>query len=480
MDSPTIRAFPELFSKSVEAKIYAVATRDYLSQQQQGPPKYHPEYVEPGGNGSHPYTFTQSQFWTSGFFPGSIWLLYERAKIYGVTSGIVGLEEWLTLAKTWTQPIALQAGRDNTHDIGFLFMPTFYKWYNLEKSEEARETLLKAAGGLASRYNPFIGCTRSWDASGHLLHGFPKEEKDKHFLVIIDNMMNLDLLYAAHYFAPSAQSPNLEGMATQHAVTTWKNQFRADRGTWHVLDYSQPASAGTPATVLKRWAAQGYSDESTWSRGQAWALHGYAKCAEWTSILAREAEKEGSGKSNGSGNLESKDGKFSGRMDFVEHAKAASDYFVKRLGDGKEAVPPWDFDCPRPSDGSLTFRDVSAGMIAASGMLTLHTLLRQIDPSAPPSPYLSHALKIIRATLKYCCTPPARFIPSDQMTPSVDLGEGAWDTILNQSTINYNEHARRRWADVGLVYADYYFLEVGNKLLEMERRGWIAEEEMKV
>lgn len=127
-------------------------------------------------------------------------------------------------------------------------------------------------------------------------------------------------------------------------------------------------------------------------------------------------------------------------------------------------------------------------------MLTLHTLLRRIDrdsASSMPSPYLSHALKIVRATLKHCATPTAHFIPSDNILTGkkvdlgqhttgrhVDLGEGGWDTILNQSTINYNEHAVRRWADVGLVYADYYFLEVGNKLLEMERRGWLSATEL--
>ncbi|KAG8856226.1 hypothetical protein FRB96_006538 [Tulasnella sp. 330] len=512
-DSFVTKALPELFSESVEAKIYSVAARDYSSHDQQGtftsiarsihdllhpsasplkgPPESYPEYVEPGGSVSHPYTYTQSRFWTSGFFPGSIWLLYERAKTYGVTSGNIELEELLNLAKSWTEPIAQQAGRDNTHDVGFLFMPTFYKWYKLEKSEEAKQTMLKAARGLATRYHPWIGCTKSWDTSGHLLHGFPKEESHRHFLVIIDNMMNLDLLYSAHHLSPSSITPNLSEMATQHAITTIRNQFHPDGGTWHVIDYSQPTSPDAPAKVLKRWAAQGYSDDSTWSRGQAWALHGYAKCAEWTDTLVREAKAKGSAKSDGSGNLEAADGKFEGRMDFVEQSKIASDYFVARLGEGKEAVPPWDFDCPRPADGSLTFRDVSAGMIAASGMLTLHTILRRIDSPTVPSPYLSHALKIVRATLKYCSTPAAHFIPSNTASGQkidlhsytagrrINLGEGGWDTILNQSTINYNEHARRRWADVGLVYADYYFLEVGNKLLEMERRGWITKQELK-
>ena len=97
-------------------------------------------------------------------------------------------------------------------------------------------------------------------------------------------------------------------------------------------------------------------------------------------------------------------------------------------------------------------------MIAASGMLTLHSILHQID-STTRSPYLAAALRLVRATINHCSTPLARFVPGTSPL-KVDLGKDEWDTILNQSTINYNEHAQRRWADHGLVYADFYFLEV--------------------
>lgn len=149
---------------------------------------------------------------------------------------------------------------------------------------------------------------------------------------------DLDLLYTAQYLAPSASSLSTSDIATQHAITTIKNQFRSDGGTWHVLNYSQQS---TPPTIINRWAAQGYSDDSTWSRGQAWALHGYARCAEWTDILTREQKEKGSAKTEAWGNLEAADGLFEGRMEFVEQAKIAADYFVGRLGEGKEAVPPW-------------------------------------------------------------------------------------------------------------------------------------------
>lgn len=115
-------------------------------------------------------------------------------------------------------------------------------------------------------------------------------------------------------------------------------------------------------------------------------------------------------------------------------------------------------------------------MIAASGLLTLHTLVYREPSSHRTSPYLRAALDLVHATVEFCSTPDARFTNSSPI--SVDLGDGGWDTILNQSTINYNVNAARRWADVGLVYADFYFLEVGNKLLEMERRGYIHAEDL--
>ncbi|KAG8919362.1 hypothetical protein FRC00_011443, partial [Tulasnella sp. 408] len=223
-----------------------------------------------------------------------------------------------------------------------------------------------------------------------------------------------------------------------------------------------------------------YGDESVWGRGQAWALYGYARSAEWSDILNRRNKL---GQETGGSTQETNDvanllevqpqnAPFEGDERLLDQAIKAADFFVGQLGDGLAAVPPWDFNCPDNPDGSLTFRDVSAGMIAASGMLTLHALLRRSPTSSSTSPYLSHALKIIRATVKYCSTPEARFTAGKP--PAVELGEGQWDTILNQATINYNENAPWKKADCGLVYADYYFLEVGNKLLEMERRGWIS------
>ncbi|KAG8965334.1 hypothetical protein FRC05_003279 [Tulasnella sp. 425] len=295
-------------------------------------------------------------------------------------------------------------------------------------------------------------------------------------------MMNLELLYAAEYQSPS-DSRSLSNIATTHALTTVANHFHPSGGTCHVINYDQQRSSPEKPVIIKRWAHQGYADESVWGRGQAWALYGFARSAEWTDVLNRRNRlgDEAKGPAQEETDIANllqiwpQNAQFEGDERLLEQAVKAADFFEARLGNELTAVPPWDFDCPDNPDGSLTFRDVSAGMIAASGMLTLHSLLRR-RPGPSSSPYLSHALKIIRATIKYCSTPQARFTAGKP--PAVDLGEGQWDTILNQSTINYNENAPWRKADCGLVYADYYFLEVGNKLLEMERRGWISSKDL--
>ncbi|KAG8923816.1 hypothetical protein FRC01_012299, partial [Tulasnella sp. 417] len=273
--SAVTQALPELFSASVEAKVYSVAAREYTNA---GPPDFYPQYTDsPDSPPPHSYHFTPARFWTSGFFPGSIWLLYERIEVLGVTSGNVTADEWKRLAISWTKPLGEQASRTNTHDMGFLFMPTFYKWMTLESEpavvEDAKSTFLCAAASLASRYNPDIGCLRSWDQSNHLVNGVKREDMDKHFLVIIDNMMNLELLYAADYHSPS-DSQALSNIATTHALTTIANHFHASGGTYHVLNYDQQSSSPANPVITKRWAHQGYGDESVWGRGQAWALYG--------------------------------------------------------------------------------------------------------------------------------------------------------------------------------------------------------------
>jgi hypothetical protein len=247
-------------------------------------------------------------------------------------------------------------------------------------------------------------------------------------------MLNLDLLFWA---ATELRSPDLLNIATSHALTTQKHHIRPNSSTYHVINFDQATGA-----VKQRITNQGYSDDSCWTRGQAWAILGFAQTYNWT----REAG-------------------------FLNTARECADYFLAHLP--KHGVPPWDFDAPDTPDRPT---DTSAAMVACYGMLLVHEALNVLGE---PSPYLKGALHILSGVLATKLTPSAKFHSTPVTIPSVehgtstesgelqvDMGDGA-ETILGGATINNYEFAPRRWADHGLCYADYYFLVVGNKLLDM-------------
>jgi hypothetical protein len=254
-------------------------------------------------------------------------------------------------------------------------------------------------------------------------------------------MLNLDLLFWA---ASELRNPALRDIAISHAETTRTHHLRPDFSTVHVVNFDQATGA-----VKAKMTNQGYGDDSCWSRGQAWAITGFAQTYIWTHSPS-----------------------------FLATARGCADYFLAHLP--PSGVPPWDFSAPTTS---IELTDTSAGIIAVYGMLLLHASLVALGQ---PSPYLKGALHILSALCMTQLSPPAHFhstpitIPSAQHGMShesgaleVEMGEGA-ETILGGATINNYEFAPRRWADHGLVYADYYFLLVGNLLLDMGIGGRFA------
>jgi hypothetical protein len=254
-------------------------------------------------------------------------------------------------------------------------------------------------------------------------------------------MLNLDLLFWA---ASELRDPDLRAIAIAHAKTTQAQHIRPDSSTYHVVNFDQETG-----TVKAKLTNQGYSDDSCWSRGQAWAITGFAQTYSWTHDPS-----------------------------FLATARSCADYFLSHLS--PSGIPPWDFSAPVTPNLPT---DTSAGVIACYGMLLLHTSLTALGQ---PSLYLTGALHILTAISTTHLFPPARFRSTPIVVPSVehgtshesgalevDMGEGA-ETILGGATINNYEFAPRRWADHGLVYADYYFLLVGNLLLDMGIGGHIA------
>jgi hypothetical protein len=246
----------------------------------------------------------------------------------------------------------------------------------------------EAARTLSTRFNATVGATRSWDFGSW------------RFPVIIDNMMNLELLYRATAMGGEARFTNI---ANTHALTTRTNHFRADASSYHVVDYDP-----TTGVVVRRQTNQGLADESAWARGQAWGLYGYTMAYR-----------------------ESRDARF------LDQATRIADFYTGHPMMPADGIPYFDFDAPRRSDVP-DHRDASAGAIAASALFELS---RYATATGASERYLAFAIKAVRALAS-----PSYRAP---------LGQNA-HFLLMHSVGNYPIDDE---VDVAINYADYYFLE---------------------
>lgn len=389
------------------------------------------------------------RFWTCGFFPGSLYCILERCIKYPRSLGLKpslqstdlhpGL---LKLCRAWATPLHEMAKRTDTHDLGFITQPALRMDWELTGNLDCFKSLVTAAHNLASRWSDDVGAIRSWDKS--VSKAYNITDKEKNFLIIVDSMCNLDLLF---YIGHHTNDQSLIDKATAHARTVIRTLVRADFSTNHVANLDPRTGA-----VQNVYTHQGYSDSSMWARGQAWCILGFAQTYAWTR-----------------------------KPEFLNAALNISDRFLARLSECKheyQYVPPWDFDAPAEE---TVLRDSSAGMIAANGMLLLYQLLSaQVElagsKQALPRPerYLRAVRDIQRDTVAYCL----QSVPDhdavifeinmkEVQTVSTARREDRWDSLLAHATANNNENALMRYSDHGLVYADYYFLELGNKLLRM-------------
>jgi unsaturated chondroitin disaccharide hydrolase len=263
-----------------------------------------------------------SRDWTSGFFPGELWMLY----------GYTHKAEWRRQAEAFTAQMEREKTNGTTHDMGFKIYGSFGNGYRLTGDPAYREVIIQSARTLSTRFNPLIGCIRSWDHHRNLW-GFP---------VIIDNMMNLELLFEATRLTGDS---SFYTIAVSHANTTRKNHFRGDYSSFHVVDYDT-----LTGKVAKKMTWQGANDSSAWARGQAWGLYAYTMCYRYTKDPAYLLQAE---------------------------QIAAFILHHPRLPDDK--IPYWDFDAPgipRASAGTTSApgaepRDASAAAVIASGLYEL-------------------------------------------------------------------------------------------------------------
>jgi unsaturated chondroitin disaccharide hydrolase len=267
------------------------------------------------------WTWAYSPGWTSGFFPGLLWQL----------SNATGDEAFQTAAAQWTAGRESEKTETSGHDIGFMIFGSFGNGIQLGSANATySDVVIEAAHSLAKRYNPKVGMTRSWGAI----------DDDKSFEVIIDNLMNLELLFWA---GQKSGNETLSDMAKSHATRTGKLWIRPDGSTAHLCVFSpetgelQKPCTGTP---------QGLAADSTWARGQAWGIYG------WT--LAYRYTRDQS---------------------YLSFAETASKYYLAALTgstvDTKTLIPKWDFNATASSPGGGDAKDTSAAAIAASAMLEL-------------------------------------------------------------------------------------------------------------
>lgn len=346
------------------------------------------------------------------------------------------------------------ASRTDTHDMSFIVQPSMRPRWELFGDSRALASVVTAARSLYTRYNPVVGAIRSWDVLDQ--QGVQITSLLSDFLVIIDSMVNLDLLfYAAHHTG----EVELARAATTHARTLLRTNFRREAtvtrtgyagplfSTFHVANLD-------PLTgdLKERCTAQGYARDSTWARGQAWGIFGYAQTYGWT-----------------------------GESEFLEAACGLAEYFLlrletspdcveRKLDDGKTCgryVPLWDFDAP--VDEANPLRDSSAGIIAANGMLVLAQNLTAAGQHELAVRYRDAAVMLVEDALAFSLAEEKavlKVVGNEIKVEDVTAGK-RFDAVLKNATANHNARDHHRYWDHGLVYGDYYLIEFGNRLLRM-------------
>lgn len=331
-----------------------------------------------------PYTFKDGAVkfvsiddWVSGFFAGSLWYLYE----------LTGDEFWAEHAKRHTELLDSIQYLTWHHDVGFMINDSFGNGLRLKGTESYKDVIVQAARSLSTRFRPGAGVIQSWEVD----KGW-QSKRGWSCPVIIDNMMNLDLLFNATRISGDSTFFNI---AVGHADKTLEHHFRSDGSSWHVIDYDPQIGE-----VRGKYTAQGYSDDSAWARGQAWALYGFTNAFSNT-----------------------------GYPRYLEHAEKVATYILKRLPE--DLIPYWDYDCPDIPD---TQRDVSSAAITASALYKLFSITGK-------KLYREKADGIIRSL----SSPSYRAAPGEN---------GGFILMHSVGSIPHGDNI-----DVPLNYADYYFLE---------------------
>lgn len=270
--------------------------------------------------------------WCDGFLPGMLWIIAGREP-----EGAEG-RWWREQAISYSRPLEPRQFDREVHDLGFIFMPTYYRWHRITRDQKLAGVLVEAGRTMALRFRE----------KGQYLRSFVAEDS-----LFIDIMMNVGIIFWA---ARESRDAKLADIATRHALTTRRVLVRGDGSTAHEGLFDPETGA-----FLRQSTHQGWRGDSCWSRGLAWALYGFTTTYQHT----RDAR-------------------------FLETAQACARFYIEHTP--ADGVPPWDYDAPEQTRG---LHDTSAGAIAASGLLDL----AQVVPDCVQGRYYEAVARHILNTL---------------------------------------------------------------------------------
>ncbi len=324
---------------------------------------------------------SDSRWWCSGFFPGVLWYVYQNSND----------EQAKKYAEMFTKRVEREKYTTNNHDVGFMIYCSFGNGLRLTGNKDYEEVLVTATNSLCTRFNPKIGLIKSWQTN-----------KKWQYPVIVDNMMNLELImWTAKHTSDTAYAH----VARSHANRTMVEHYRPDYSCYHVVSYDT-----LTFNPEKKQTHQGYSDESSWSRGQSWGLYGYT-------MMYRETRDPR----------------------YLEFAMHIADFLISHPNMPADGIPYWDYNAPAiPNEP----RDASAGAIMASALLELSTFA----PADQGKKYFDFAVKQVRTLTS----------PEYLAEPGTN-----GNFILKHSVGSKPANSE---VDQPLTYADYYYVEALTRL----------------
>lgn len=339
------------------------------------------------------YQLNDNDDWTNGFWSGMLWLSYELTKDDAFRDAAVGT------VQSFRERLAAHTVLDH-HDIGFLYLPSAKAQWMIEGDESAKQLALAAADVLMRRWRPKLGLIQAWGPEGHEKNGGR---------IIIDCLMNLPLLFWA---TKHTGDKRYEEVALLQAEKSRRFLVRGDDSSYHTFYFDQ--ESGEP---LRGGTEQGYSDGSTWTRGQSWGIYGFALLYHFT-----------------------------GDKRYQETSLRMAKHFLERLPE--DGVVYWDFSAPITED---TKRDSSASAITICG---IHELLKGLPHEHPDRHYLEAGIRI-------------------QMNGLIDgyatIGKPDAEGLLERGSYSVRGNAS---PDDYMIWGDYYYMEALARLTAGHKGYW--------